>query len=472
MLQFTLLNTTSALAPRLGRLTLPGRKTLFTPQYIGNTSRGVIPHITQDQFSKNTDVQGVYVAAEDFIERLLDKSPPVLQIESATSKLRRFISLPEDSVLVLGARRQPPIACPAGNSNTAIGISTAVGFRSLSSEYYAAAANILQPDIVVGIADIPGQDVVGKKRREKMGDRTESWMRDLIAKRDSGEKWTVPPYSIFAPILPIPMEQQVWYMDHLVEDMADQIQGLAIYEADTVEELPEVLSHLPRLSFDNPATPQALLRQISRGVDVFTIPFISAATDAGIALDFTFPAPPKSEHSSSRQSLGLDMWHDEHAASVTPLTPNCTCYACKKHHRAYIQHLLSAKEMLGWVLIQLHNHAIISAFFSGIRNSISAGTFTADVAAFEAFYETELPAKTGQGPRVRGYQYSSAENGKPKKKNPKAFKPLNAFHGQQPNAKPAVRDQIDDDALTGLADLENVLPSGEVEGLVVRDDKA
>jgi hypothetical protein len=65
MLDFTLLKTTGALAPRLGRLSLPGRKSLLTPAFIGNTSRGVIPHISQDNFAKSVDLNGVYVALED-----------------------------------------------------------------------------------------------------------------------------------------------------------------------------------------------------------------------------------------------------------------------------------------------------------------------------------------------------------------------------------------------------------------------
>jgi queuine tRNA-ribosyltransferase accessory subunit len=397
----------------------------------------------------------------------------VFQIESATSKLRRFISLPQDSLLVLGARRQPPIACPASNTNSQIGISTAVGFRNLTSEYYAAAANILQPDIVVGLADIPfGQEAVGRKRKEKMGDRTEVWMKDIIAKRGAGveEKDARPKYNIFAPILPIERELQTWYLDHLLDDMLDQVQGLAIYDSTTIGDLPAELEHFPRLSFDNPTTPQDVLRQVGRGVDVFTVPFISAATDAGIALDFTFPAPPKTSETSARHSLGLDMWLTEHSTSLEPLTSKCSCYACSKHHRVYIQHLLSAKEMLGWTLIQIHNHAIMTAFFDGVRETIEKGTFDADINAFEAYYEPQLPEKTGQGPRVRGYQYSSTENAKPNKKNPKAYKPLNAFHGQQPNAKPEVRNNIDDDALAGLADLENLPPTGD-EGVEVRDDQ-
>jgi queuine tRNA-ribosyltransferase subunit QTRTD1 len=65
MLEFTLRKTTGPLAPRLGRLTLPGRKSLLTPDFIGSTSRGVIPHVSQDNFRKSVDLGGVYVALED-----------------------------------------------------------------------------------------------------------------------------------------------------------------------------------------------------------------------------------------------------------------------------------------------------------------------------------------------------------------------------------------------------------------------
>jgi len=496
MLDFTLLKTTGALTPRLGRLTFPGRKTLLTPTFLGNTSRGAIPHISQDNFRKIAGLNGVYVALEDctlslvdtpgtansylVIEKHPEKTPPIFQTEQANS-LRRFIALPKDSLLVLGARRQPPTPSPAANSNSEIALSTSYGFRQITSEYYAAAARKLQPDIVVALADIPfGQEAVGIKRKDKMSDRTEVWVRDVIAKRKTigeGE----PRYSIFAPILPIDQDLQSWYLEHLIDDMVHEISGVAIYDAFLLDDLPEALHQLPRLSFHIPAGPNELLRHISLGMDIFTIPFISDATDAGIALDFTFPAPQKSDpDSSARQPLGLDMWPAFHAESTLPLTNECTCYACTKHHRAYVQHLLAAKEMLGWVLIQLHNHTILDAFFSGIRTSIDNSTFEQDVAAFEAFYEPSLPEKTGQGPRIRGYQHSGLEQKKvPGKKNPKAFhnfqkdSVLQAMHGQQPNAKPEMRDVIDDEALVGLVGFENA-ESGEeaLEDLKIEDDKS
>ncbi|KAI8933407.1 hypothetical protein NX059_010022 [Plenodomus lindquistii] len=482
MLEFTILKSAGALAPRLGRLSLAGRKTILTPDFIGNTSRGVIPHVSQDNFRKSVNVNGVYIALEDFVEKLPQKTPPILSHDVPNS-LRRFVALPEDTLIVLGARRIPPIASPVANTNTEVGLFTSVGFTSISSEYYAAAARKLQPDIVVGLADIPfGQEQVGRKRKFKMSDRTETWLQDIVAKKDGLDKGDTA-WSIFAPILPIDRDLQSWYLEHLLEETVDKISGVAIYDAFLLDDLPEELHHLPRLSFHAPATPQELLRHIGLGMDMCTVPFLSEATDSGIVLDFTFPAPAKGQSTSERYSLGIDMWSDTHAVSVTPLSEGCTCYACTKHHRAYLQHLLAAKEMLGWVLIQLHNHAILSAFFASVRASIQAGTFEADVAAFEAYYEPALPAKTGQGPRVRGYQFKSESHVPKNKKNPKAFRKfgeeeiakLRAAHGQQPTAKPAMKDVIDDEALFGLVDVNVPQSDGDVvtqvDHLTLEDDK-
>lgn len=67
MLEFAILKTTGALAPRLGRLSLAGRRSILTPGFVGNTSRGVIPHVSQDNFRKSADLDGVYIALEDCV---------------------------------------------------------------------------------------------------------------------------------------------------------------------------------------------------------------------------------------------------------------------------------------------------------------------------------------------------------------------------------------------------------------------
>ena len=52
-------------AARLGVLKCPGRNPIQTPHYIGLASRGVVPHLSPDNYAKQTDIRGVYTALED-----------------------------------------------------------------------------------------------------------------------------------------------------------------------------------------------------------------------------------------------------------------------------------------------------------------------------------------------------------------------------------------------------------------------
>ena len=342
---------------------------------------------------------------------------------------------------MLGARRTPPVIAPAANpnTNTTVSICTAVGFRQLKAEDYAEAAENLKADIVVGLGDIPYGRALGSKRVEKATDRNIEWLQNHVNLRNESER-KGSPARLFAPLLPVSCANQHYYIDNLIEDPGNDISGIAIYTLDCVEDFPKELHDLPRLAFTEPNTPQRILREISLGIDILTVPFITAATDAGIALDFSFPAPPyvqRDHEPIPTLSLGLDMWLPEHAADLCPLVEGCKCYACTNHHRAYVQHLLHAKEMLAWVLLQIHNHYVLDLFFAGIRQSIANGSFEADVRDFERRYESLLPKKTGQGPRVRGYQYKSEGPGEPKK-NAAPFTMLE--DGKEKNAEGALLD--------------------------------
>ncbi len=260
----------------------------------------------------------------------------------------------------------------------------------------------MRPDIVVGMGDVVqlGQKS-GLKRIDKMGDRTLNWAKELMEslsiEQESKPQHTKP--AIFAPILPIEYGQQSYYIEQLRDEMRQNISGLAFYDMSSVVELPSDFSSLPRLSLDEPDSPHKLLYEISLGVDILTVPFIGAATDAGIALDFAFSSTNPGGDGTPPLPLGIDMWSSVHATALLPLRPNCKCYTCTRHHRAYIQHLLAAKEMLAWVLLQIHNYHVMDEFFARVRQSIAECTFEEDRMTFEAVYEKELPEKTGQGPR-------------------------------------------------------------------------
>ena len=58
-----------------------------------------------------------------------------------------------------------------------------------------------------------------------------------------------------------------------------------------------------------------------------------------------------------------------------PLDADCSCYTCQNFSRAYLNHLIRSREMLGYILLSLHNiHELIS-FTQKIRDAISRDRF-------------------------------------------------------------------------------------------------
>ena len=60
---------------------------------------------------------------------------------------------------------------------------------------------------------------------------------------------------------------------------------------------------------------------------------------------------------------------------MTPIEEGCKCPACKNYSRAYIRHLLKAKEMLGMRLCVLHNLFFYNHLMEDIRNAIDEGNY-------------------------------------------------------------------------------------------------
>ena len=420
---------------RLGRLAVPGRNVIQTPGFFGVATRGAVPHLTPDNVFQHKPFQGTYLALEDctwsfalsaasslpppslsprltgrtVVEkypRALLRRPPIYEMPATgRPRLHAFTALPPEVVTILAPRRHPAATAKMGNNKDSISIYTATGVQQLATTEYNTAVTVLQPDIAVPMADLNYDTVPpSSKRAVRLAERSEDWMNQLST--------TLPPetlreahVSLFAPTLPVPHETQWQYLNTLSE-LSSTISGLAIYDTAILPCLVEYSSllPLPRLSLSPASTPHAVLSDVSLGVDLFILPFVNTASESGVALTFTFPPPPRKD---APHQLGVDLSQPEHTTAFTPLANGCTCYACTSHHRAFLRHLLDAREMLAWTLLQIHNHATLQAFFQGIRATLADGTFEAAREEFGRVYEAELPAGQGVKPRQRGYHIKS-----------------------------------------------------------------
>ncbi|MEQ1829243.1 MAG: tRNA guanosine(34) transglycosylase Tgt [Pirellula sp.] len=121
----------------------------------------------------------------------------------------------------------------------------------------------------------------------------------------------------------------------------------------------------PVLPHDQPrylmgvGTPIDLVEGIARGIDMFDC--VMPTRNGRNALAFTSNGP-------------LRMRNQSHAHESAPIETDCPCVACK-HSRAYIRHLFQANEMLGPILLSIHNLTFYQRLMSLARAAIEANRF-------------------------------------------------------------------------------------------------
>jgi queuine tRNA-ribosyltransferase len=71
----------------------------------------------------------------------------------------------------------------------------------------------------------------------------------------------------------------------------------------------------------------------------------------------------------------ISIKREEFKNDSSPLDPDCECYTCKNHSKAYLRHLFMSREILSMRLNTLHNVHFYLAFFRRMREAVSRGEF-------------------------------------------------------------------------------------------------
>ena len=143
------------------------------------------------------------------------------------------------------------------------------------------------------------------------------------------------------------------------------IGGLAVGE--THEEMYETIEAVePYLPKDKPTylmgvgTPANILEAVERGVDFF---------------DCVYPSR-NGRHGHVYTNNGkLNLFNAKYELDDRPIEEGCGCPTCSRYSRAYIRHLLKAKEMLGMRLCVLHNLYFYNTMMEEIRDAIDRHDF-------------------------------------------------------------------------------------------------
>lgn len=143
--------------------------------------------------------------------------------------------------------------------------------------------------------------------------------------------------------------------------------GLAVGESheDMYHVIEETVPYLPTnkpVYLMGVGTPANILESVDRGVDFF---------------DCVYPSR-NGRHGHVYTNHGkLNLFNAKFETDDRPIEEGCQCPACKTYSRAYIRHLLKAKEMLGCRLCVLHNLYFYNTMMTEIRDAIDAHEYQA-----------------------------------------------------------------------------------------------
>ena len=108
-------------------------------------------------------------------------------------------------------------------------------------------------------------------------------------------------------------------------------------------------------------SPDCLVEGVYRGVDMFDCVLATRVARNGTALT----------HDGK-----VVVRNGAYKEDFTPIDPLCDCYACKNYTKAYLRHAINAGEMIGGMMISLHNITYLNSLMADVRQAIMEDRFT------------------------------------------------------------------------------------------------
>ena len=122
---------------------------------------------------------------------------------------------------------------------------------------------------------------------------------------------------------------------------------------------PELPTDIPRYLM-GVGSPDCLIEGVARGIDMFDCVLATRIARNGTAL-------------TSRGKVVVR--NGKYKDDFTPLDPECNCYCCRNYSKAYLRHMINVGEMMGGMLLSLHNITFLTTLMKNMRNAIINGDF-------------------------------------------------------------------------------------------------
>ncbi|XP_077149815.1 queuine tRNA-ribosyltransferase accessory subunit 2 isoform X1 [Ranitomeya variabilis] len=395
---------------RLGVISSLGRtgeKTLEVPGCLLYTRTASAPHLTHDTLRS---IAGVPPVTHVTLSTLAEHQEVLEEYKEGIGK---FAGL-SDTLLYCSIHDPVAPAAPGFNTNKTVSVWGSGGRLELTPQKFISLQSALGADWIQCLCDGEAMaDGCSRKRAKKSVDRSLAFLDECLKLMSESEalKQKVVIGAIEGGDL---QEERLRSARETAKRpvsgfLLDGFQGpsanpeaklslIAAVTAELPEDKPRVIHGMGR--------PDQVMDCIERGVDLFDSTFPYEVTERGCALCFTHQYQPDPETAGEAQHRVLDQEEPSNGekneetsedpetdgSNVTsfeiclkekrfredfgPLLEGCTCYCCRHHSRAYVHHLLTAKELLAGILLMMHNFQQYFSFFQSVRQAMSDGKFS------------------------------------------------------------------------------------------------
>ncbi|CAO1324722.1 unnamed protein product [Diamesa hyperborea] len=276
-------------------------------------------------------------------------------------------------------------ANPSGfHEKGSVSVFKKAGKVNITPERFMDLMEVYKPDFYTSLADGDSKQDSSKKRISKSIERSEQFFEDCFNRHKTSK--VLKNSSLFIASLEGGFSERD--RGRMIENLKDResdiggyfIDGLHTNGADACvvdkEALKDIVQHSVKLletfSKDKPRImlgaylPPVIIELVALGIDVFDSSFVNIVTNCNRAMVFNF------DLSKTLQIFPeIDLLDSKYKDDLTPMLEGCECLACKNHTKAYVNHLLNTHELLGPMLLTIHNLHHYQLFFEAIRHSIN-----------------------------------------------------------------------------------------------------
>ncbi|CCW60185.1 unnamed protein product, partial [Phytomonas sp. EM1] len=311
------------------------------PYLVIPTRRGSVPNMTPSQAREILNPDERFISVSLF--EAMDFSVPC---KAAQMNYSKICGLPDFQTILVNRSSFHGLHQSAPSTTAGISGECEKGRITITVGMYKELVKVLQPNFAIALTESVSLNEPQPKKRKIAYCRTESWLDKIEASHSELDCVLIKPFSVRG--------ASGGFLDMICRN--ENALELAL-------SLKDVHQNIKVTSFCYGNSMVSVFAALTFNVSLIECPVPWLLADKGVAITLSL-----GDVAVDTDDPEIDLNDECFSLDIRPLCPNCKCYTCQRHHRAYIHHLLTVQEMNSTILLAIHNLYRLVEVFRYVRS--------------------------------------------------------------------------------------------------------